>query len=235
MRLLVGFVTIKGGHRVGISGSCVIENSKVININYIYSLNFRIAKEIIGSGQRVLREIINTENNSIYNTLIVSPPGCGKTTVLRDIVRSLSSGIRDYKFKALNVGIVDERGEIAALFRGIPQNDIGVKVDILENVCKSIGMRMLVRSLSPKIIIADEIGTNEDVEAINYAVCSGVKGIFTAHGSSLQDLVLNPIIKNLISLNVIERIFFLDEYKKGNLKLIYYLDKKNKEYILKGD
>ena len=90
----------------------------------------------------------------------------------------MSSGIKEYKFKAVNVGVVDERGEITALFRGVPQNDIGIKVDILENVSKSKGMKMLVRSLSPKIIVADEIGSNEDVEAINYAVCSGVKGIF---------------------------------------------------------
>ena len=92
---------------------------------------------------------------------------------------------------------------------------------------------MLVRSLSPKVIVADEIGSNEDIEAINYAVCSGVKGIFTSHGSCMQDLILNPVTKNLISLNLIERIIFLDEMKKGNIKDIYYLDKKNREYVLK--
>lgn len=86
-----GFVTIKGGHRVGISGSCVIENGKVININYIYSLNFRIAKEIIGSSNKILKEIINIEENNIYNTLIVSAPGAGKTTILRDLIRQISS------------------------------------------------------------------------------------------------------------------------------------------------
>lgn len=149
------------------------------------------------------------------------------------MIRFLSSGIKDYKFKAVNVGVVDERGEITALFRGVPQNDIGIKVDILENVSKSKGMKMLVRSLSPKIVVADEIGSIEDVEAINYAVCSGVKGIFTSHGSTMQDLSLNPVTKNLILLNLIERIIFLDEKKKGNIKEIYYLDKKNREYFLK--
>lgn len=145
----------------------------------------------------------------------------------------MSSGIKDFKFKAVNVGIVDERGEITALFRGVPQNDVGTKVDILEHVSKSVGMKMLVRSLSPKIIVADEIGSIEDVEAINYSVCSGVKGIFTSHGASMKDLSLNPVTKNLISLNLIERIIFLDEKKKGNIKETYYLDKKNREYVLK--
>ena len=117
--------------------------------------------------------------------MIVSPPGCGKTTILRDLIRFISTGIKDYSFKAVNVGVVDERGEIAALFRGVPQNDIGTKVDILENVSKSLGLKMLVRSMAPKIVVADEIGVNEDVEAINYAVCSGVKGIFTCHGGNM--------------------------------------------------
>jgi len=131
--------------------------------------------------------------------------------------------------------VIDERGELTALFRGVPQNDIGVKVDILDNITKSIGIKMLVRSLAPKIVVADEVGELEDVEAINYAVCSGVKGIFTAHGSNMQDLILNPVTKNLISLNVIERIVFLDENKKGSIKEMYYLDKKNREYKTKID
>lgn len=176
-----GYVTVNGGHRVGVSGSCVIENGKVININYIYSLNFRIAKEIIGCSKKVIKEILNLEKNSVYNTLIVSSPGAGKTTLLRDLIRQISTGIKDIKFKAINVGVVDERSEITALFKGRPQNDIGVKVDIIENAPKAIAMNMLVRSMSPKVIVADEIGKEEDIKAINYAVCSGVKGIFTAH------------------------------------------------------
>jgi len=119
------------------------------------------------------------------------------------------------------------------LYKGVPQNDIGVKVDIIENCPKDIAMNMLVRSMAPKVIVADEVGSSSDIQAINYAVCSGVKGIFTAHGNSMLDITLNPIIKSLISLNLIERIIFLDENKKGNIKEIYYLDKKNKEYLLK--
>lgn len=114
----------------------------------------------------------------------------------------------------------------------MPQNDIGIKVDIIENISKSIAINMLVRSMAPKIIVADEVGRIEDIQAINYAVCSGVKGIFTAHGSSMSDISINPVIKDLVKLNVIERIIFLDEEKKGNIKEVYYLDNKTKEYIL---
>ena len=225
-----GFITIKGGNRVGITGSCVIEDGKVININYIYSLNFRIARQVIGSANKILKFILDTDNNCIYNTLIVSKPGSGKTTTLRDIVRQLSTGIKELKFLAINVGIVDERGEIAALYKGNPENDIGIKTDIVENVSKSKGLEMLIRSMAPKVVVADEIGKREDIEAIKYAVCSGCKGLFTAHGSSFEDINLNPIIKSLIAEDIIERIIFLDDTVKGKVKEAYSLNKKLGEY-----
>lgn len=126
------------------------------------------------------------------------------------------------------MGIVDERGEIAALYKGKPQNDIGIKTDVLDNLPKSIGMKMLIRSMTPKIIVADEIGSYEDIEAIKYAICSGCKGLFTAHGSSFEDISLNPIIKSLIATNIIERIIFLEENLKGKLKEVYSLNKKTR-------
>ena len=225
-----GFVTIQGGHRVGISGSCVIENEKVININYVNSLNFRISRQVIGVGKKILKHILDLEEKNLYNTLIISPPGAGKTTLVRDIVRQVSSGIKDYKFKGLNVGLVDERGEIAALYKGVPQNDVGVKTDVIENVSKAIGMKMLIRSMAPQVIVADEIGNYEDVEAINYAICSGCKGIFTAHGSTFDDIYLNPVLKNLINVKIFEVIIFLDVKNKGILKEVYKLNKKISQY-----
>lgn len=225
-----GFVTIKGGHRVGISGSCVIENGKVININYINSLNFRIARQILGTSKEILKYILNIEKNDVKNTLIVSTPGAGKTTILKDIAQQISSGIKEFNFESLNTGIIDERGEIAALYKGVPQNDIGIKIDVIDNVSKGIGMKMLVRSMTPQVIIADEIGTPEDVDAINYAMCSGCKGIFTAHGECIEDLYLNKFIKELIIGHVFEIIIFLDSNKKGNIKEIYNFDMNSMKY-----
>lgn len=204
-----GFITLKGGHRVGITGNVVMENEKVININYIYSLNFRIAKQILGTSEKVINEIYH--NKQIYNTLIISSPGAGKTTLLRDLIRNIS------KYKT--VGVVDERGEIAAMYKNEPQNDMGLKVDILNNVNKALGMKMLVRSMAPDVICADEIGTKEDIEAIKYAVTSGVKGIFTAHGDSIESIKKSPILKELIELNVIEKIIVLDKNDRKKIKI----------------
>lgn len=118
-------------------------------------------------------------------------------------------------FKGMNVGLVDERGEISALYKGIPQNDIGIRTDILENIPKSLGIKMLIRSMAPEVVVADEIGTRQDVEAIKEAVCCGVKGIFTAHGSTKQELIRNPILRDLIDENIIEKIIFLKLTSEG--------------------
>ena len=228
-----GFITIKGGHRVGVAGNVVIENGKIININYISSLNFRIAKEINGCSNKLLKYVINMENNNIYNTLIVSKPGVGKTTILRDLVRRISNGIEQINFQGLNVGLVDERGEIAAMYKGVAQNDIGMRTDVLSNVKKDKGMKLLIRSMAPRVIAADEIGSKEDIDAIKEAVCSGIKGVFTAHGSSLDDISINPSIKDLLMSHVIERIIFLDSKKiKGEIEKVYALNKINSEYVI---
>lgn len=137
--------------------------------------------------------------------------------MLRDLIRKISSGIPEINFNGLTVGVVDERGEIAATDRGIAQNDLGIRTDVIDNISKSIGMKMLIRSMSPKVIVADEIGSKEDIEAIEYAITSGVKGIFTAHGGSLEEIENNPIINQLILNNKIERILLLDANRKVHL------------------
>ena len=206
-----GYITIKGGHRIGLTGNVILSKGQVINISHIYSLNFRIAREILNCSNIAIPYILN--GFRVYNTLIVSPPGRGKTTILRDLIRKLSDEIK------LNVGVVDERGEIAAMYKGTPQNSIGDRTDILDNIPKAIGMRMLIRSMNPKVIVADEIGTHEDIEAIKYAVCSGVSGIFTAHANNLEDIKRNPILNSLYDLNILERILLINEDR--TIKVLY--------------
>ena len=204
-----GFITIKGGHRVGLTGSCVIENGKITNIKYISSLNIRIAREVKNCSTRILREIIDIENKTIYNSIIVAPPGRGKTTILRDIIRRLSDGIEEINFRGKTCGVVDERGEIAAMFKGTPQNDVGIRTDIIENVSKNKGIHMLIRTMAPEIIACDEIGSKEDVEAIHYALYSGVKGIFTMNGKNVEDIKNNKQIYELIENREIQKIVIL--------------------------
>ena len=153
--------------------------------------------------------------------------------MVRDLIRKISTGIEKIKFKGLTVGLVDERGEVAAMYKGIPQNDVGPRTDILDNIPKAIGMRMLIRSMAPKVISADEIGKEDDIEAINYAICSGVKGIFTAHGTCLEEISINPTLKTLLRLNAFERVIFLsDKQKKAEIETVYTLNKKTSEYII---
>lgn len=165
-QMINGFITIKGGHRIGITGTAVSENGKIINLKYITSLNFRVAREVINCSNKILGQVIDKENDTIFNTLIVSPPGRGKTTILRDLIRNVSNGIEYYNFKGKTCGVVDERGEIAAMYRGVPQNDVGIRTDVIENVSKSDGIKMLIRSMAPEVIACDEIGSKDDVEAI---------------------------------------------------------------------
>ena len=216
-----GYITLQGGHRVGITGNIAMKDGKITNVNYVSSLNFRIAREIIGASDEILKEVItriNSQNNlknsnsdtsnlEINNTLIVSKPGCGKTTVLRDLVRNISN-------KGFTVSLIDERGEIASMYKGIPQNDIGLRTDVMDNVTKSLGMKIAVRTMAPQVIVADEIGTEGDLEAINYGICSGVKGIFTAHGSDISELRQNETLNKLYEEKLFKRIIFLENRGK---------------------
>jgi stage III sporulation protein AA len=202
-----GFITIKGGHRVGICGKAIIENRKVRTIKDISALNIRISKEKIGCSEKVINYIINGPD-SVFNTLIVSPPGCGKTTILRDIIRLISSGIRRYNFKGISVSIVDERSEIAGCYNGIPQKDIGIKTDVLDGCPKAEGMIMLIRSMSPRVIATDEIGRDEDIYALKEAMNAGVKFITTVHGDSIED-IKRKNISILIENKIFERVIIL--------------------------
>lgn len=225
-----GFVVIKGGHRIGICGEVVIESGKIKNIKNINSLNIRVAKQIIGASDNVLKYMI--ENETIKNTLIISPPGCGKTTILRDAIRQLSNGVAKYNFKGKNVGLVDERGEIACVSNGIANLDVGERTDVISNCPKHLGIEMIVRSMGVSIIATDEIGNNLDIEAIRYAALSGVKMIFTMHGATIYDILRKNEIKKLFDENIFELAIFLSNKKgPGKIDRICYIDEIKKEVI----
>jgi stage III sporulation protein AA len=204
-----GFITIKGGHRIGLCGETVLENGYIKTLKNISSINFRIAKEIKGAAKRIL-QYIQTQSG-IQQSLIVAPPAVGKTTVLRDLARIFGDGDG---VPAVNVGIADERCEIAGSFLGVPQMNIGARSDVISGCNKADGIMMLIRSMSPQLILTDEIGRKEDAVALMDAVNCGVKVIATAHGSSYDEIVKRPVIRNLLGDNFFEKIIFIDRDSK---------------------
>lgn len=203
-----GYVTIKGGHRVGIVGKAVVESGKVKHLQTISGFNIRIAREIKGVARRVI-PYITCEKGSCHNTLIISPPQCGKTTLLRDLARCLSHGSERDRIKAKKVAIVDERSELAGIVDGLPQHDVGPRTDVLDACPKAEGMMMMIRSMSPDILVADEIGRTEDVQAIEEAVHAGVQLITTVHGRDLNDISRRPALSQIFQQSVFTRFIVL--------------------------
>ncbi|MBT1279818.1 stage III sporulation protein AA [Thermoanaerobacter sp. CM-CNRG TB177] len=203
-----GYITLKGGYRVGIVGKCVLENGYIKTLKNISGYNYRISKEIIGVAEEILKYLI-TPSNGVHNILIISPPQCGKTTLLRDITRWISNGIDFLGFKGKKVGAVDERSEIAGCYNGIPQMDVGLRTDVLDGCPKAYGMIMLIRSMSPEVVVTDEIGKKEDIEAIHEVLNTGVKIITTVHANDIEDLMKKPVLKDVISLRYFERYVIL--------------------------
>lgn len=211
-----GYITIEGGHRVGLSGDCIYDGDTFKGFKNITSLNIRIAKEFKECSIKYLKNIISI-NNRIYNTLIIGPPMSGKTTFLRDISAHLSDGMDKYNFKGLDVTVIDERGELSAVYNGAPQMYLGRRTDVLSYCMKKEGFFMSIRALSPGVIICDELGSKEDFEIIQYALKSGVNIIASAHGYDLNDLKKNIYLKNMIENNFFERAIILKSSKTPSL------------------
>jgi stage III sporulation protein AA len=201
-----GFVTIEGGHRVGLAGKVILDDGKVKAIRDISSFNIRIAKEKMGIADPIINDIYV---GNWLHTMIIGPPQTGKTTLLRDIARIISSGDVKGRFEASKVGIVDERSEIAGCVTGIPQMSFGPRIDVLDACPKAEGMMMMIRSMSPDVLIVDEIGRKEDSEAIMEAVNAGIKLIMTTHGQSLDEIRKRPTLKEILNEQIFQRFIIL--------------------------
>lgn len=182
--IMEGFVTIRGGHRVGFCGTAVVENNEVRHIKNVSAACIRVSREVVGCAGKLKNELCS--NGRIPSILIVSPPGCGKTTILRDICRMLGNG--QITGCPVRVGIADERNEIAAVYEGVPQTDIGLTSFVCDGYTKSKAMNMMLRSMSPQVLATDEIGSEDDFSAIFSAALSGVSVIATAHAASIGEL-----------------------------------------------
>lgn len=216
-----GYLTIPGGHRVGLAGRTVQEKGSIKIMRDINSCNIRIARQVKGAGERVFPFLLDRRQGRVFHTLIISPPQGGKTTLLRDLARIISNGIGLLGQRGQKVGIVDERSEIAGCFRGVPQLDIGLRTDVLDACPKAEGIMLMLRSLSPQVIITDEIGRHEDALAVEDAVHAGITVIASAHGSSLEDVLARPILRKLLDKNYFERLVFLSNKRgPGTLEMI---------------
>lgn len=201
-----GYLTVQGGHRVGVAGRAVVEGEKLKSVQYISFINVRIAHQIPGCADRLLPYV--ADGDGVCHTLIVSAPRCGKTTLLRELIRRISDGTDSRP--GLSVGVVDERSEIGGCYLGIPQNDLGVRTDVLDGCPKAQGMMMLVRAMSPAVIAVDEIATGEDIRAVETVAGCGCKVLATVHGNSMEDVRRRPMLEKLVTERIFERYVILD-------------------------
>jgi len=197
--LAKGFITIEGGHRVGICGRMVMKQGLPAVMREISSMNIRLARGVKGCGRKILPEIM--KDGKPLNTLIISPPGCGKTTLLRDLARELSEN-------RFHVSICDERSEIGGMYKGQPSFELGPRCDILDGCCKAWGIPLLIRSMGPQVIVTDEIGKPEDVSAVMQCLVSGVILLTSIHGTCLEDVMRSPV-GDLVEKKIFQRLVYL--------------------------
>lgn len=213
-RVRNGFVTVKGGHRIGLCGSGVVRDGEVCNLRELSSLAIRVAHSVPGTAGPILDGLL--DGGSLRSTLILSPPGWGKTTLLRDLVRMISDGIG---IRAMRVGVADERGELAAMCDGLPQMDVGTHTDVMDGCPKAAGLLMLLRGMNPQVLAADEITAPEDCAALETAANCGVVLLATAHGASVADLSARALYRSLLEKGVFQRAVTI-QYEQGYRKYL---------------
>ncbi len=213
-----GYLTVQGGHRVGIAGKAVLEGERIRSVKYISYINVRVSHQIKGCATSLMSYV--RADAGIYHTLIISPPRCGKTTMLRDMIRQISNG--DAQHPGLTVGVVDERSEIGGCYQGVAQNDLGIRTDVLDCCPKAEGMMMLIRSMSPAVVAVDEIGDYRDIHAIEAVIHCGCKLMATVHGDSIENLQQKPLFERLMNERVFERYIFLQCRKRaGEVRAVF--------------
>lgn len=205
-----GYLTIRGGHRIGLAGKVLLENGVIKRIRDISSINIRVAKEKVGCVEPLISKLYQS---GWKNALFIGPPACGKTTLLRDLTRVMSQGDSKHHIFPIKVGLVDERSEIAGCVSGVPQYQLGPRVDVLDACPKAAGMMMLIRSMSPDVLVVDEIGGEKDVYAVQEAIYAGVKVMASAHGFTYEDFLSRPYMSQLAKLKAFERYVLLSNRK----------------------
>lgn len=200
-----GFLTIRGGHRIGLAGQVIMDNHHIRSIRNITSMNVRISHEVKGASEHLLPYLY--ENGEFLNCLLISPPGCGKTTLLRDLIRKVSDG--SVLAPGKNVSVVDERSEIAGSYMGMLQNDLGSRTDLLDACPKAEGMMLLLRSMNPYLIAVDEIGGVEDAAAIRQILKCGCHILATIHGEGIEDIRKKEGMEGLLEEGAFHRFVIL--------------------------
>lgn len=229
-----GFITIPGGHRIGLAGRAVLSGGKVEHLRDISGFNVRIARAILGIADPMLPYVFDERSGRVLHTLVLSPPQHGKTTLLRDLARQISTGTihKRYSSGGMKVCIIDERSEIAGSYKGIPGFDVGPRTDVMDACPKAEGIMMMIRAMSPEVMVVDEIGRMEDAEAIQEALHAGISVIASAHGRDLSELSRRPAFQALTGQALFERYIVLE--RKGRHISFRAADAKQRMLSLTG-